>query len=144
MLTSIVEYGAGSLVSTLGDVYSYGILLLELFTGKRPTDDVFKDGSNLHGLVAMALPGHVMEIVDPSLPLAERKHSKDEHESSEIEEKAILSSEFLQNASSRLKDCLVSVMRIGLLCSNASPMNRMPMNMVVNKMQEIRDAWVRF
>ena len=39
----------GSEVSTLGDVYSFGILLLEMFTGKRPTDSMFKDDFNYIG-----------------------------------------------------------------------------------------------
>ncbi|XP_058110878.1 probable LRR receptor-like serine/threonine-protein kinase At3g47570 [Magnolia sinica] len=42
------EYGMGGNVSTSGDVYSYGILLLGLFAGKRPTEDMFKDGLSLH------------------------------------------------------------------------------------------------
>ncbi|KAL3536503.1 hypothetical protein ACH5RR_004964 [Cinchona calisaya] len=137
------EYGSGSPVSTSGDVYSYGILLLELFTGKRPTDDIFKDGSNIHRIVTRALTGRVMEIIDPSLLLAEEKHCKDKHESSDIEEKAILYNDMFQSFSS-LEECFISVLRIGLSCSNSSPLNRMPMSIVVNKMQEIRDVYLGF
>ncbi|KAL0456544.1 UNVERIFIED_CONTAM: putative LRR receptor-like serine/threonine-protein kinase [Sesamum latifolium] len=46
------EYGTSNLVSTQGDVYSYGILLLEIFTNKRPTDDAFKE----HLCVWMLIP----------------------------------------------------------------------------------------
>nr|XP_028962274.1 putative receptor-like protein kinase At3g47110 [Malus domestica] len=61
------EYGMGSKVSTYGDLYSYGILLLEMITSKRPTNDMFKDGMDLRNFVMMALPERVEEICDPVL-----------------------------------------------------------------------------
>ncbi|CAL5414347.1 unnamed protein product [Camellia sinensis] len=63
------EYGMGDMASTLGDAYSFGILLLGMFTGKKPTDDMFKDHLNLHNFVKNALPERVMEIVDPYILL---------------------------------------------------------------------------
>lgn len=62
----------GSEVSPSGDLNSYGIVLLEMFTGKRPTDNMFVDGLNLHNFVKEALPQGVKEIADPRLFL-ERK-----------------------------------------------------------------------
>ncbi|KAJ0100876.1 hypothetical protein Patl1_06583 [Pistacia atlantica] len=59
----------GSEVSTYGDVYSYGILLLETFTGKRPTDEMFNGDLDLHNFVKAAIPERVIEIVDPVLLL---------------------------------------------------------------------------
>lgn len=56
MLCAIAEYGMGNEVSTFGDVYSYSILLLEIFIGKRPTDNIFKADFNLHDFVKGALP----------------------------------------------------------------------------------------
>ncbi|KAF8026927.1 hypothetical protein BT93_F3422 [Corymbia citriodora subsp. variegata] len=50
------EYAMGSKVSREGDVYSYGILLLEMFTGLSPFDNRFGDNLTLHSLVATALP----------------------------------------------------------------------------------------
>ncbi|XXG58700.1 hypothetical protein AAC387_Pa04g0943 [Persea americana] len=61
------EYGMGANASTYGDVYSYGILLLEMLTGKRPSDDMFKNNLNLHQFAKMALPECVMEIIDRQL-----------------------------------------------------------------------------
>ena len=59
----MAEYGLGSEVSTRGDVYSYGILLLEMITGKRPTDSMFDGGLNLHNYANVAWPNRVLEIV---------------------------------------------------------------------------------
>ncbi|XXG53729.1 hypothetical protein AAC387_Pa03g1783 [Persea americana] len=61
------EYGMGANTSTYGDVYSYGILLLEMLTGKRPSDDMFKNNLNLHQFAKMALRERVMEIIDHRL-----------------------------------------------------------------------------
>jgi len=34
----------GSEASTYGDMYSFGMLILEMITGRRPTDERFEDG----------------------------------------------------------------------------------------------------
>ena len=54
-------------MSIEGDVYIYGILLLEMLTGRSPTEEVFKDGHNLRNYVKIAFPNNIMEIVDATL-----------------------------------------------------------------------------
>ncbi|KAM7462614.1 hypothetical protein LguiA_030735 [Lonicera macranthoides] len=61
------EYGLGGKVSMNGDVYNYGILLLEMMIGRSPIDPMFNEGLNLHNFAKMALPNHVKEIVESKL-----------------------------------------------------------------------------
>ncbi|KAM0019497.1 putative protein kinase RLK-Pelle-LRR-XII-1 family [Helianthus debilis subsp. tardiflorus] len=49
------EYGLGNEVSTGGDIYSYGILLLEMLTGKKPVDPMFEGELGLHSYARSAL-----------------------------------------------------------------------------------------
>ena len=129
----------GGQVSTLGDIYSYGILLLEMFIGKRPTDEIFKNGMSIHQFTAMALPEHIMDYVDSSMFFEEDEEDVDD----DVEEKQIIEEDFNVNVNSRIKDCLISVFQIGLLCSKTSPDERIPTNVVVNEMKAIRDKFLK-
>ncbi|XP_039067534.1 probable LRR receptor-like serine/threonine-protein kinase At3g47570 [Hibiscus syriacus] len=123
------EYGMGRELSTKGDVYSYGILLLEMFIGKRPTDERFKEGLNLHNFVKADLPKQMIKIVDPTL-FQERVRQGNILD-------ITLSGNSLGNR--ELFWCLNSVLEIGLACSAESPSERMDMSNVVTKLCSIRD-----
>ncbi|PRQ57934.1 putative protein kinase RLK-Pelle-LRR-XII-1 family [Rosa chinensis] len=127
------EYGMGSPVSTYGDVYSYGILLLEMFTGKRPTADMFTDGLNLHKYVRMTLPECVKEIYDPVL-LQSKEHST-------IINARMSNRNHIQNDQrQRVEKCLVSIARIGVACSVDLPKARMEIGKVIDELHLIRDV----
>ncbi|XP_054793978.1 probable LRR receptor-like serine/threonine-protein kinase At3g47570 isoform X2 [Prosopis cineraria] len=71
------EYGESGQVTTQGDIFSYGVLLLEMLTGKKPTDNMFSGDLSLSKYCKLALPDGVLEIVDSSLlVLSDRDHKK--------------------------------------------------------------------
>lgn len=121
-------------LSTYGDMYSFGILLLEMFTGKRPTNEMFKDGFNLHNFVQDSLPDRVEEIADSVLfhsrqvDTIESMRSHDGHA-------------FMGN--SKIEKCLISVFRVGVSCSFTSPRERMNISDAVNELHSIRDALLK-
>ncbi|KAG6393167.1 hypothetical protein SASPL_147402 [Salvia splendens] len=64
------EYASTGKLTTKSDVYSYGVILLELLTGRLPIDTTRPPGEHL--LVSWALPRltnreKVMEMIDPAL-----------------------------------------------------------------------------
>ncbi|KAL5703684.1 non-specific serine/threonine protein kinase [Ranunculus cassubicifolius] len=139
------EYGVGGKVSTQGDMYSYGILLLETFTGKMPTNEMFKDGLNLYDFVSMALPDRVSEIVDASL-FSETDGVEEDGEIgesgnvNESEEAPALSRRTMQW---KRLDCFVSVLTIALSCCAPLPKDRTVVTDVVKKMIDVRQLFCR-
>jgi len=124
------EYGAGNKVSTHGDVYSYGILVLELVTGKRPTDGSSTQGLSLCEYVKPGLHGsgsRVLDVVDTQLSLG----WEDE----------------LQTADGfpcRTKiDCVVSLLRLGVSCCHEMPSSRMATGDVVRELRGINESLVQ-
>ncbi|CAL5428634.1 unnamed protein product [Camellia sinensis] len=123
------EYGMGVEVSMQGDMYSYGVLLLEMFTGKRPTNNRFTGNVNLHSYVQMCLPEQVMQIVDPQIIL-----EKEEEPSRSIQSST--------TNISKLEACLVSVCQIGVSCSAEMPSERMSVKDVVKELHKIRNVFL--
>ncbi|CAK9149938.1 unnamed protein product [Ilex paraguariensis] len=61
------EYGSEGLVSTQCDVYSYGIVLMETFSRKKPTDEIFGEDLSLKGWINESLPNSISQVIDANL-----------------------------------------------------------------------------
>ncbi|KAK7338930.1 hypothetical protein VNO77_19564 [Canavalia gladiata] len=129
------EYGESSQVSTKGDVYSFGILILEMLTGRQPTEEMFKDGYNLHNYVKIAFPNNILQIVDTTLLLMENGYP------TITLVKANRLSEKSNHLHPNVMKCLLSLFWIGLACSADSPRERMDMMEVIRELSMIRNAF---
>ncbi|XP_023899035.2 probable LRR receptor-like serine/threonine-protein kinase At3g47570 [Quercus suber] len=146
------EYGMGDKASIEGDVYSYGILLLEMFIGKRPTDEMFKDGLNLHNFAKMGLPERVVQIVDPILlprevdvvPTAIVAAREDNNDNEIQVDEGAQGIANLCQMDANVQKCLVSILEIGLACSIGSPKERMKMKEVTSELHMIKKAFLGF
>ncbi|KAM3405042.1 hypothetical protein ACQJBY_007872 [Aegilops geniculata] len=107
------EYGMGTEISVGGDVYSYGVLLLEMLTGRRPTDPCFNDTINLPKYVEMACPGNLLETMDVNIRCN-------------------------QEPQATLDLFAAPVSRLGLACCRGSARQRIKMSDVVRELGAIK------
>ena len=109
-------------MSAEGDVYSYGIFLLEIFSGKRPTECIILMDSGLHDYVRKALPERVMDIVDPRILLDQEYRSLT-----------------VNHSRATMEECLASIFEVGILCSEETPRKRINMSVAVKQLHAARE-----
>ncbi|KAK6786040.1 hypothetical protein RDI58_014565 [Solanum bulbocastanum] len=108
------EYGQDGIVSTRCDVYSFGILMMETFTRKRPSDDTFTGEWSIQRWVSDSFPGEIHKVVDSNLvqPGDEQIDAK--------------------------MQCLLSVVELALNCTLVTPDARIGMKDALSKLKKIR------
>lgn len=115
---SFIEYGREGIVSTRGDVYSYGYMLMETFTRKKPTDEMFSAEKSLRDWVEEGLHGSVIQVLDASLMGEEDKlfYVKEQ--------------------------CALSLFGLAVDCSRNVPIERITMEDVVARLNKIKTTFV--
>lgn len=111
----MTEYGSEGRVSTRGDIYSYGVMLLEMFTRKKPIDDLFIGDLSLRKYVMDSIPNQIMQIIDENL-----LRTGDERD--------VIAAE----------GDLLAIMELGLECSREFPEQRIDIKEVVVKLNKIK------
>ncbi|XP_057797792.1 probable LRR receptor-like serine/threonine-protein kinase At3g47570 [Salvia miltiorrhiza] len=114
------EYGLEGLVSTRCDVYSFGVMLMETFTRKRPSDVMFGGDLSIKIWVELSLPHETDQVIDANLVMNLEKQQFDKN---------------LQ--------CVSSILELALKCSVDSPGDRINMKEAHAKLQRIRRQFLQ-
>ncbi|XP_038713607.1 receptor kinase-like protein Xa21 isoform X3 [Tripterygium wilfordii] len=110
------EYGLEGRVSIKGDMYSYGIMMLEIVTGKKPTDEMFIGEVSLRHWVSTSFPNTLLDVVDHVLkPNGNNVTDVD-----------------------MIQGFLFSLLEMGLECSRETPEERIDVKDIVAKLTQIK------
>jgi serine/threonine protein kinase len=127
-MANATEYGAGNMVSAHGDIYSYGILVLETITGNRPTDSRFREGLSLREFVVLALRNRTMDAVDTRLSVEPENELHTIGDSSSYKRKT---------------DCIASLQSIGVSCTQELPSSRMSTEGIIKELLAVKNSLQR-
>ncbi|XP_057990295.1 probable LRR receptor-like serine/threonine-protein kinase At3g47570 [Hevea brasiliensis] len=118
--------------SSLGIRRTIGYCPLEMFMGKRPTDDMFKKNLTLHGFVKRGLPEQVKDIIDANLyQMQFNTDATSNHNHT-----------FGNRRNNIFMECLISALEFGISCSMESPQERMNISDVIAQLSSIRNKLV--
>ncbi|KAI4995644.1 hypothetical protein ZWY2020_035547 [Hordeum vulgare] len=115
-------------------VFSFGIMFLEVFTGKRPTNPNFLGESSLRQWVSQAFPAGLINVVDEKLLQGEeitRSGPRGFNHPGNT-------SELASSSTAWNVDFLVQTFELGLECSSNSPDQRMRMSDVVARLKNMK------
>jgi hypothetical protein len=99
-----------------------------MLTRRRPTDEVFEDGQNMHNFVVISFPDNLMKILDPHLVSGDAE--------------VAIQDGNRENVIPTIEECLVSLFRIGIICSMESPKERMNIADVTGDLSKIKKVFL--
>ncbi|KAK9081974.1 hypothetical protein Syun_030956 [Stephania yunnanensis] len=88
--------------------------------GRRPTDEEFDDGLDLHQFCKIALRKEVMKIIDPHV-LEHEEEANDDHRDIHVNNSEIQRS--THHESGKTEECITSIIKVGVECSMPSPIS---------------------
>uniref|UniRef100_A0A0E0E8Y0 Receptor kinase-like protein Xa21 n=1 Tax=Oryza meridionalis TaxID=40149 RepID=A0A0E0E8Y0_9ORYZ len=120
------EFAGGGRPSTSGDAYSFGIVLLEMMTGKRPTDPMFKDCLDIVTFVKSNVPHQILNVIDAHIT----EECKELAEGKKVSEPAVIQS------------VVLPLLEVALSCTRTIPSERANMKQTASKMHAIETSYL--